>query len=311
MFKKLLVPLDGSALAETVLSAAAFLAQKFEASVTLLHVIEHNAPQEIHGDRHLSEVEDARAYLNSRMRQVFPVERAACQHVHTEAISDVAGAIVAHAKEFSSDLIIMCTHGSGGLKGFLFGRIAQRVIASGSTPVLIINPEKEWQAPEQGCGCLLIPLDGEAQHEGGLPAAAELARACEASLHLLRVVPTLKTLRAEHAVTGRLMPGSTAAMLELAKEEAMAYLRKKGATLKETGIDLTCEVLRGEPAKTIIKASKKSKADLIVLGTHGKTGTDAFWSGSITPKVCAGCNVPILLVPVFAPFAPRTSSAPK
>jgi nucleotide-binding universal stress UspA family protein len=298
MFKNLLVPLDGSALAEAALSAAAFLARKFEASVTLLHAIEHNAPQEIHGDRHLSDAEDARAYLNSRMRQAFAAERAASQHVHTEATSDVAGAIVAHAKEFSSDLIIMCTHGSGGLKGFLFGRIAQRVIASGITPVLVINPAKEWPAPKQGCGCLLIPLDGEADHEQGLPAAAEFARACEASLHLLRVVPTLKTLKAEHAVAGRLMPGSTAAMLELAQEEAMAYLRKKAATFKETGIDLTFEVLRGEPAKTIIEASKRSKADLIVLGTHGKTGTDAFWSGSITPRICAGCDVPILLVPV-------------
>ena len=56
--------------------------------------------------------------------------------------------------------------------------------------------------------------------------------------------------------------------------------------------------LRGEPAKTIIRASKKANADLIVLGTHGKTGTDAFWSGSVTPGVCAGCDVPILLVPV-------------
>ena len=298
MFKKLMVALDGSSLAETALPAAAFLAQKFGASVTLLHVIEDNPPQEIHGDRHLSDAEEARAYLNSQVRQAFSAGGAACQHVHTDATGDVAGAIAAHAKELSADLIVMCTHGSGGLKGFLFGRIAQQVIADGSTPVLIINPAKGWKAPQQGCGCLLIPLDGKADHEQALPVAGQLARVCEASLHLLRVVPTLKTLKAEHAVAGRLMPGSTTAMLDMAKESATAYLREKAGTLKETGIDITAEVLRGEPAKTIIRASKKAKADLIVLGTHGKTGTDAFWSGSVTPRVCAGCDVPILLVPV-------------
>jgi nucleotide-binding universal stress UspA family protein len=264
----------------------------------LLHVIEDNPPREIHGDRHLSDAEDARAYLNSRMQQAFSAGGAARQHVHTEATGDVAGAIVAHAKELFSDLIVICKHGSGGLKGFYFGRIAQQVIADGSTPVLIIHPAKGWKALEQGCGCLLIPLDGMADHEQGLPVAAELARVCEASLHLLRVVPTPKTLKAEHAVTGRLMPRSTAAMLEMAKESAIAYLREKAGTLKETGIEITAEVLRGEPAKTIIRASKKAKADLIVLGTHGKTGTDAFWSGSVTPRICAGCDVPILLVPV-------------
>jgi nucleotide-binding universal stress UspA family protein len=298
MFKKILVPLDGSPLAETSLPAAAFLARKLGASVTLLHVIERNAPQEVHGQRHLVDLNEAGAYLDMLIRQVFPAGMQVNGHVHGIETDDVAREIAAHAGQFSSDLIVLCTHGSGGLKGLLFGRIAHQVIANGSTPVLIIDPAKGWKAPERGCGCLLIPLDGEADHEQGLPVAGELARVCEASLHLLRVVPTLRTLRAEHAVTGRLMPRSTAAMLDLAKEEAMAYLREKADVFKETGIDITAEVLRGEPARTIIKASKKAKADLIVLGTHGKTGTDAFWSGSITPRVCADCDVPILLAPV-------------
>lgn len=298
MFKNLLVPLDGSSLAETCLPAAAFLAQKFGASVTLLHVIEHNAPEEIHGQRHLADPNEADAYLNAMIQQAFPAETHVHRHVHGNETGDVAGAITAHAEEFSSDMIVMCTHGSGGLKGFLFGRIAQRVIAGGKTPVLLIDPAKGWKAPEKGCGCLLIPIDGKADHEQGLPVAAELARRCEASLHLLRVVPTLTTLKAEHAVTGRLMPCSTSAMLDLAKETAMGYLREKVDEFKEAGIDVTMKVLRGQPAKTITKASKKAKADLIVLGTHGKTGTDAFWSGSATPRVCADCDVPILLVPV-------------
>ncbi len=67
-----------------------------------------------------------------------------------------------------------------------------------------------------------------------------------------------------------------------------------GGMAKQSKLDF----LKQGDAKTIIRVSKKAKADLIVLGTHGKTGTDAFWSGSVTPGVCAGCDVPILHVPV-------------
>jgi len=298
MFKKLLVPLDGSLLAETSLSAAAFFAQKLGASVTLLHVIERNPPQAIHGQRHLLHLNEAGAYLDECIAKDFPPGTSVNRHVQAHKSNDVASAVVAYAEELSSDLIVMCTHGSGGLKGFLFGRIAHRVIANGNTPVLILNPAKGWCAPEQGHGCVLIPLDGKTDHEQGLPVAAELARAFRALLCLLRVVPTLKTLAAEHAVSGRLLPVTTAAMLDVAKEAAMAYLKEKAGIFEETGIDLTFKVLRGDPAKTIIRASKKANADLIVLGTHGKAGTDAFWSGSVTPRVCADCDVPILLVPV-------------
>ena len=303
MFQKLLVPLDGSRLAEACLPAAAFLAQRLQASVTLLHVIERDAPPEIHGQRHLVDPSEAGDYLDALVGKAFPPGVDVTRHVHGNEANDVARAIAAHAEEFASDLIVLCSHGSGGLRGLLFGRIAQRVIANGNTPVLVIDPAKGWKVPQAGCKCLLVPLDGKPDHEQGLPVAADLARVCEASLHLLRVVPTLKTLPAEHAVTGRLMPKSTAAMLDLAKEEALAYLQRKVDALQETGIKVTREVSRGEPARLIKKASKRAKVDLIVMGTHGKTGTDAFWSGSVTPKVCADCDVPLLLVPVCQPKA--------
>jgi nucleotide-binding universal stress UspA family protein len=63
MFKRLLVPLDGSHLAEAALPAAAFLALKLNAVLTLVHIVERNAPEEIHGDRHLTNADEANAYL--------------------------------------------------------------------------------------------------------------------------------------------------------------------------------------------------------------------------------------------------------
>ena len=94
MFKHLLVPLDGSRLAEAALPAAAFLAARLGASVTLIHIIEHDAPQEVHGEHHLTSGDEACAYLEAAARHMqehapgvtLDVER----HVHTAEMKDVA-----------------------------------------------------------------------------------------------------------------------------------------------------------------------------------------------------------------------------
>ena len=66
----------------------------------------------------------------------------------------------------------------------------------------------------------------------------------------------------------------------------------------EMQIQVTGEVCRGDPAKEITRAASDSQADMIVLGTHGKTAGDAFWFGSVTPKIATQTHLPLLLVPV-------------
>src|SRR5512133_3182860 len=132
MIKNILVPLDGSRLAEAAIPAASRLAEALGAAVTLIHVIEHNAPQEIHGERHLTNPEDALQYLFGLAQQGFPANVHVNQHVHTSEVEDVARSIVEHAGEFAPDLIVMCAHGRGGFRDILVGSIAQQVIAGGS-----------------------------------------------------------------------------------------------------------------------------------------------------------------------------------
>src|SRR5512137_823854 len=99
-FSHLLVPLDGSRMAEVVLPAVAEIAARFGAWVTLVHVIEKNAPAAVHGDSHLRAPEEAERYLRdlaaSRLGAVPRVE----QHVHTSEVKDVAKSIAEHVVEF-------------------------------------------------------------------------------------------------------------------------------------------------------------------------------------------------------------------
>jgi nucleotide-binding universal stress UspA family protein len=301
MFRHLLVPLDGSRLAEAALPAAAFLAQKLGASVTLIHIIERDAPQAIHGERHLTNPDEAHAYLDEVAGRAFPDDVQVERHVHTSEMKDVARGIVDHVDEFAPDLIVMCTHGQGGLRDLLYGSIAQQVVALGTTPVLLIQPtDASGEAPFT-CRRLLVPLDGNPDHEHGLPVAAELARICSAGLHLVFVVPTLGTLSGEQAATGLLLPGATREILELARQDAEGYLQRHVAWLQARGLSVTAEVCRGDPTAAIVATASAFGADLIVLGTHGRTGMDAFWSGSVTPKLSSRSKLPLLLVPVREP----------
>jgi nucleotide-binding universal stress UspA family protein len=298
MFEHLLVPLDGSRLAEAALPAAARLAQLLDARVTLIHIVEQNPPQEIHGERHLADPDQADAYLEEVAGRAFPPSVKVECHVHTDEVRNVAASLNQHAEELAPDLIVMCTHGRGGLRSWLWGSIAQQVIGRGTTPILLIQPEGRGESPEFVCRRLLVPLDGNPEHEQGLPVAIELARSCTADIHLMTVVHTLGTLPRKQAPTGLLLPSATSLVLDMDEEGAEALLRGKVAEFSSADLPMTVEVSRGDPAAAIVRTAQRVQADIIVLGTHGRAGVDAFWEGSVAPQVSSRSRVPLLLVPV-------------
>jgi nucleotide-binding universal stress UspA family protein len=298
MFKHLLVPLDGSPMAEASLPAAVSLARTFGSSVTLFHVIERDAPQEIHGQRHLTNAEEAEKYLGEVAVRSFPGDIPVKWHVHGSEVDDVAQSIVGHAGELSPDLIVMCTHGRGGLRGFMFGRIAQQVVKFDRIPVLLIPPAITEIPPLFSCKRILVTLDGNPDHEEGLKVASSLAKLCEAELCLIMAVHTVSTLSGEQAAAAKMLPSATHVFLDLAEQDAKDYLQNHIAGLQTEGLTAIADVRRGDPAKVIVITAEHMRADLIVLATHGKTGMDAFWSGSATPNVASRSIIPLLLVPV-------------
>ena len=295
--KNILVPLDGSKLSETVLPLAAMLAQQNQAKIILFHIIEQNPPNTVHGERHLTDQQEASSYLE-QVRQSLLAGVTVELHVHTSAEKNVAGSIVEHSKELGVDLIVMCAHGQSGLQKRIFGNIAQEVLNMGDVPVLLLSPEKELRAESCNCQCILVPLDGDPDHEAGLEMAVELSQSCHASLHLVMVVHELSTLPGEQAASAVLLPSAASALLEIGCEEGELYLAELMGKLLDKQIRVTGEVQRGDPARQIVRAAKEFQADMIVLGTHSKTAMDAFWSGSVTPKIATQTHLPLLLVPV-------------
>ncbi len=295
MFHHLLVPLDGSGLAEAVLPPTVALAERLGASVTLLHIMERDAPATVHGERHLTDETDAERYLEDVERRLGLGDRPVGRHVHEAKEGDVAQAIVHHAAELGVSLIVLSTHGRGGLRDLVVGSIAQRVLQRGAVPVFLIHPSG-GPPPPFACRTILVPLDGTAAHEPALDAAEELARAFGAHLHLVIVVPTLATLSGGTAAAGTMMPLATDALLELATEGAAEYVRRAVQRLNADGIEASAEVRRGETAANLLEAAQRARADVITMASHALVGLDAFWEQSVTPKVQARFGRPVLLV---------------
>ena len=213
-------------------------------------------------------------------------------------MDDVAGSIVAHTEELAYDLVIMCSHGRGAALHLFLGSIAQSVIARGSHPVLITHPDPQGTPPSFSCRHLLVPMDNDPEHAQALPVSKDLARACGATLHLVTVVPDLGALSSGKAMATRLLPGTTNRLQYLATQDAENYFREIEGGLWQEGFQARAHVLRGEPASVIVEAAQAAVIGLIVLGTHGKTGMDAFWAGSVAHRIVSQSRIPLLLIPV-------------
>jgi len=298
MFKNILVPLDGSNLAEAALPPAASLAQTLNAPVTLLHVLEENPPQEVHHDRHLTESDEAVAYLKDVAARAFPKSVQVKSHVHTAEVKDVAASIVQHAnEEFKPDLIVMCAHGQSGFRDLIFGGIAQQVLAGGRTPLLLLQPKVAEFHPF-AIRHILVPLDSGSKHDTSLPYAELLAKAYGAEIDLLTVVPTYATLTGHRAAASSMLPATSTALLEIKEQAAKEHLQSHLDELLRAGYTARAQIAGGDPAALIVQTAKKVEADLIVFSTHRRAGIDAFWARSVTPNVVRKTQIPLLLLPL-------------
>lgn len=291
-----LVPLDGSRLAEAALPAVKALASRFSAHVTLLHIVELHAPSTIHGERHLTNTADAKRYLDGIANDLRAAGVAVEGHVHEDREENVAQSIFEHTQELSIDLVIICTHGSSGLRGFLFGSIAQQTLQRGAQSVLLIFPREDSVVPLFDVQHILVPLDGAVVHDPALPSAILLAQAFNATVHLALVIPTLETLSGDRALSGMLLPTTMRALLDLSQQEASEYLDRAAAQCRSAGVNTTTDILRGDTVPMVLGLAERLKVDLVVMASHGRVGLDAKLAGSVAPRIAERVARPLFLV---------------
>jgi nucleotide-binding universal stress UspA family protein len=292
--KRILVPLDGSGLAESVLPTVTTMAGCLGAGLVLLHIIEEHAPQTIHGEPHLTTTGDAERYLaDVQRRYAGPVTME--QHVHGTEENNVAQSIASHVGELQADAIALCTHGRSGLRRAVSGSIAQQVLRRAAVPVLLVRARTEAPA---GLKRLLVPLSGKPDSETALGMALDIAQSCKAEMNLAVVVPTVNTVTGDLLPAARLTPIATGEALNVEEEQSRSYLGGVVDRLCASGIKANGAVLRGETIQTLADTAEQMAIDLIVIATHGRSGLDATFTGSVAAGLIGRVTQPVLMIKI-------------
>jgi nucleotide-binding universal stress UspA family protein len=288
MATRILVPLDGSHLAEQALSCATRLGQGLPAELVLLRAIS-TPPQAQHalggaGSRANTEVEDLEARANDylqgmahSLRETNPTVHCVVQH------GPAAKAIVDCAEKMHMQEIVMATHGYGGLRRWRNGSVADRVLQAASAPVLLVRGceqnSRDTRAPIS-CRRILVPLDGSDRAEQVLPPVKAIARALGCEVILFQVSPVF------------LFECSCQA----AERMARAYLTRVASRLEDQGIQCSVAIGTDLVAESIVQFAKTNHVDMIAMSTHGRTGIARWALGSVAARVLRTGNMPILLV---------------
>jgi nucleotide-binding universal stress UspA family protein len=285
--RRMLVPLDGSALAERALPLAVSVARATQASVTLARVIQASAwggprlgdliaPQVI-TEMLEDEAREARRYLDGVANRLRTRQIAA---VSTIILYGEPGAALLEAERTAqADLVVMATHGRTGLGRATMGSVADHMLRKGQAPVLLARAAGERQE-EVSLAHALIPLDGSALAEEALTAIPALAGALIGRLTLAQVV-NLEALAGE-------------------AEEAQCYLSEvRGRltrSLRGAVAEIATVVLYGEAPEQIVSRAARGGCDVIVMATHGRGGLSRVAFGSTADAVLRAAEMPILLM---------------
>jgi nucleotide-binding universal stress UspA family protein len=218
-------------------------------------------------------------------------------HVHEVPQGDVPKCIAEHGEELEQDLIVLCTHGSGGFKRLVFGTNAEQVLTHGRKPVILIKTDQYGRPPDFGPRSIIALLDSTAHSDSVLTACAELAMIFGAKLHLLYVVPTAASATPDEVPGARLVPSATRLLLDLETEQTIVRMKEQIESLLSRNIDAGGSVERGGAEPAVIAAARERQADMVAMATRGLAGLGAFWAKDLVQRISAGYDAALMLFP--------------
>ena len=297
MYEKILVPLDGSELAEVALPYAEELAGRLGSEGILLYVSE-SAEGQYHRIPQFYMQEMAKATKRSAERYLVKPEGKAIKVESATVVGNPAEEIVAYADKEDIGLIVMATHGRSGIKRLALGSVAEKIVRTAKQPVALIRAKgARPDVREKGMlNKALVPLDGSKESEASIPYIEELASKLKAEVVLFQVLEPTHYIYAGGAGTAKI-PYTEKEMAPL-KASAGDYLKKVAGGLEGKGITTRSEVRVGTAAEEIIKLADELYVDMVAMSTHGRSGLSRWTFGSVADKILHAGNTPLLLVRV-------------
>jgi nucleotide-binding universal stress UspA family protein len=298
-FKKILVPLDGSKIAENVLPFARCFARNLQIPVELLAVVNPTivVPILSETDRSVlnTRIADQKRHFGKYLTDIAKNFPTGC--VQSDVGSGVpADIIIESAAEDKHALIAMATHGYSGLNRWLLGSVAEKVLRASSNPLLLVRAQDKpprWDMP--ALKALVVPLDGSEMAETVLPLVETLGKSFNVEVVLARVygVPYGAYSAGEGFYDATQLDNFAAQL----RNEAEEYLEQRAAELRGRGVEkVSCYAKEGIDADEIISLARHTADSLIVMCTHGRSGINRWVLGSVTETVIRHSDNPVLVV---------------
>ena len=296
----ILVPLDGTDLAKEILPYVSQLAMKGNTPLVLLTVVDTDDieyPTGSTGERepvHRYQIEEAvRLQALGQLNEMLAgLHTEGVQAEARTATGSPASEIVQAAADAGCGLIAMSTRGRNAIGRGILGSVTDKVLHSSGVPVMTFTPSATNDREEDATtlSTVVLPLDGSELAEAALPYAEGLARVLSLDILLVRVVRTGYPFSfPEMAAT---LPDTT----EVVVREATAYISGVAQDLRNKGLSVRTQVLRGAPAIALLELAQATPQNLIVMTSHGRSGLSRWMLGSVAEALVRGSGDPVLIV---------------
>jgi len=321
MYQRILVPLDGSTLAQQTLPYVRILARGWGCPIELLRIIEPLPPagltdpaREVWRHRTLSRLkEEANEYLEAIAESLSQDGHAVSYKVHDDLavstevhLGTPALRILNEAEEVPNTLIVMSSHGRSGVTRWLLGSTTAQIIHGSTNPLLIVRPKGSQSSPAEDLPntleTIVVPLDGSSVAEQVLPHVVAFARSLDSRVSLVRVTPTEGEYHryTEHWPMDELGAASSTIYEQLTQSvdsPAKEYLHAVGQELlKEDILSVDEHLVHGDPAGEIVDLAQETPHCLVAMTTHGRAGVGRWILGSVADRVVRHSGSPVLLI---------------
>jgi nucleotide-binding universal stress UspA family protein len=291
----MLIPLDGSKVAEQALPYARALAKTLMIPAELLEVVDPEAlavldnPQQ---GRHLdallaARTDSSKTYLEliAGSFEGIPVK----WFVETGKAEEV---VVEKAASDKDTLIVMATHGRSGIQRWLLGSVADMVLHGATNHVFLVRASDQGKTGgESAPKTVIVPLDGSRLAEKALPHVVDLAKGLKLKVVLMRAYALPPTVTADEYGT------YTEDLVNQIEAEAKEYLVEKEKEVKAKGLENVVSVASfGYGAEKIITLAHETPDSFIAMCTHGRSGIKRWVLGSVTERVVRHSGDPVLII---------------
>lgn len=299
--KNILCPTDFSNCSSQALGHALFLAKHCNAKLHLFHAIVLHQRDPHNPAFHFPDLKELQEKLKKRARNRMDSDLlASCENqekvdIRLEEAMGVAAEnlILEYADKHNIDLIVMGTHGRRGLGYMFLGSIAAAIVRRASCPVFTIR-ESEKPKPLEEADSILSPIDFSDHSIRAMLVAREFAKLYKAKLQVLHVIEET-THPVFYGLNREFVWGLRADIINRSKEE----LDRIFDEFEEPEVEWKYDVISGHVANEILEYALRSRADMIVIPTHGLSGLKHFLMGSVAEKVIRRASCPVLTVKCF------------